>query len=132
MVAMELGIPKEKFAKAMDYLKENAKTFEEVRIGAAAVEAWGVKDCPFKLDEWFAIAGRHIETSDQDGSPEQLHDGGAREIGSCIAFVLRLRTRTAAQESRIAEPDARWTASAVTAGGARRARRRPTSNRPIA
>ena len=56
MAAMELGIPKEKFAKAMDYLKENAKTFEEVRIAAAAVEAWGVKDCPFKLDEWFKIA----------------------------------------------------------------------------
>ena len=56
MAAMELGIPKEKFAKAMDYLKENAKTFEDVRIGAAAVEAWGVKDCPFKFDEWMKIA----------------------------------------------------------------------------
>ena len=40
MAAAELGIPKEKYAKSMDYLKENAKTFEEVRIGAAAVEAW--------------------------------------------------------------------------------------------
>src|SRR5687767_11400425 len=35
MAATELGIRKEKFAKAMDYLKENAKTFEEVRIAAA-------------------------------------------------------------------------------------------------
>src|SRR5262245_20605794 len=58
MVAAELDIPHEKYAKAMDYLKENAKTFEEVRIGAAAVEAWGVKDCPFKLDEWFKIADK--------------------------------------------------------------------------
>jgi len=49
MAAMELGIPKEKFAKAMDYLKENAKTFEEVRIAAAAVEAWGVKEFTLRL-----------------------------------------------------------------------------------
>ena len=56
MAAVEMDIPKEKFAKAMDYLKENAKTFEDVRIGAAAVEAWGVKDCPFKLTEWAIVA----------------------------------------------------------------------------
>src|SRR5207244_7616321 len=59
MAAAELGIPHEKYAKAMDYLKENAKTFEEVRIGAAAVEAWGVKDCPFDLDAWLEVATRH-------------------------------------------------------------------------
>ncbi len=86
MVATELGIPKEKFAKAMDYLKENAKTFEEVRIGAAAVEAWGVKDCPFKLDEWFKIADRHL-----DGSGKLAPaDGGARELASYAAMALRL------------------------------------------
>ena len=49
----------------MDYLKENAITFEDVRIGAAAVEAWGVKDCPFDLKPWFKIAdkdGTEIES----------------------------------------------------------------------
>jgi prenyltransferase beta subunit len=86
MAAMELGIPKEKFAKAMDYLKENAKTFEEVRIGAAAVEAWGVKDCPFKLDEWFKVADRHLDVI---GKPSPI-DGGARELGSYAAMALRL------------------------------------------
>src|SRR5581483_4013861 len=60
MAAAELGIPHEKYAKAMDYLKENAKTFEEVRIGAAAVEAWGVKDCPFDLKPWFEIAAKEF------------------------------------------------------------------------
>ncbi len=85
MVAMELGIPKEKFAKAMDYLKENAKTFEEVRIGAAAVEAWGVKDCPFKLEQWQAVATKEISTK-----LPPIRDGGARMIGSITAFTWRL------------------------------------------
>lgn len=85
MAAAELGIPHEKYAKAMDYLKNNAKTFEEVRIGAAAVEAWGVKDCPFKLDDWFKIAdGQGNRTASFPA------DGGAREVGSVVALCLRL------------------------------------------
>ena len=83
MAAIELGIPKEKFAKAMGYLKENAKTFEEVRIGAAAVEAWGVKDCPFKLDEWFKIAG------DSERPFDNAKDH-ARDTASVAATWLRL------------------------------------------
>jgi hypothetical protein len=83
MAAMELGIPKEKFAKAMDYLKENAKTFEEVRIGAAAIEAWGVKGCPFKLDEWFKIAG------DSERPFDNAKDH-ARDTASVAATWLRL------------------------------------------
>jgi hypothetical protein len=87
MVAMELDIPKKDFAKAMDYLKANAKTFEEVRIAAAAVEAWGVKDCPFKLDDWFEIAGKYsMDTFKGPPKGEQ-----AREAGSLLAFSLRLK-----------------------------------------
>src|SRR5262249_14257349 len=56
MAAIELGVPKEKVAKGMDYLKENAKTFEDVRIAAAAVEVWGVKDCPFDVKPWLKVA----------------------------------------------------------------------------
>ena len=85
MAAMELGIPKEKFAKAMDYLKENAKTFEEVRIGAAAVEAWGVKDCPFELETWVKIAATELGGRNR---PERRPDGRA-SIGSC-RMALRL------------------------------------------
>ena len=69
----------------MDYLKENAKTFEDVRIGAAAVEAWGVKDCPFKLDEWLKIAEKFAERP-----VENEKDGGARDSGSVVALELRL------------------------------------------
>lgn len=85
MAAVELAIPKEKYAKAMDYLKENAKTFEEVRIGAAAVETWGVKDCPFKLEEWHQISIKGLGTK-----LPPLDNGGARLIGSVTAFTLRL------------------------------------------
>jgi hypothetical protein len=92
MAAAELGIPKEKYAKAMDYLKENAKTFEDVRIGAAAVEAWGVKDCPFKLAEWVKIADKQAFPINPmpTFSPESLLDGEARELGSFVAFNVRL------------------------------------------
>jgi prenyltransferase beta subunit len=85
MAAVELGIPKDKFAKAMDYLKENAKTFEEVRIGAAAVEAWGVKDCPFDLKEWLELA-RALE---ERGTTPRGEDP-VRYAASVAALILRL------------------------------------------
>jgi hypothetical protein len=82
IAAAELGIPKEKYAKALDYLAANAKTFEEVRVGAAAVEAWGPKDCPIDLAPWFKVAEGH--TYDRGG------DGAAREAGSVAAMYLRV------------------------------------------
>ncbi|HEY1186405.1 MAG TPA: prenyltransferase/squalene oxidase repeat-containing protein [Gemmata sp.] len=85
MVAVELNVPKEKFAKAMNYLQENAKTFEEVRIAAAAVEAWGVKDCPFDLKPWFKVGAEPLKKEIDDA-----RDGGARELGSAAALLLRL------------------------------------------
>lgn len=81
MACVELGVPREKFAKAMDYFRANAKAFEEVRIAAAAVEAWGVADCPFKLDDWFARAAEYRKST---------ADGPARDTASWAAFVLRL------------------------------------------
>jgi hypothetical protein len=86
MACVELGVPKAKFAKAMDYLQENAKTFEDVRIGAAAVEAWGVKDCPFRLDEWFAIADKHSKALRFSPALED----GSWDTGSVAAMYLRL------------------------------------------
>jgi prenyltransferase beta subunit len=86
MVGVDLDIPKEKFAGAMDYLKENAKTFEDVRIAAAAVEAWGVKDCPFDLKPWFAIADKALGPDGTAGN----NDGIPRETASVIAMKLRL------------------------------------------
>jgi hypothetical protein len=85
MAAAEVDIPHEKYAKAMDYLKANAKTFEEVRIAAAAVEAWGVKDCPFDVKPWQEIVSKELTTK-----LPPINNGGARIIGSVMAFTLRL------------------------------------------
>ena len=85
MAAVELGIPREKFAKAMDYLKANAKGFEDIRIGAGAVEAWGVKDCPFDLTPWLNFVNEM-----GGGKRRDPKDGGARDVGSVAAFRLRL------------------------------------------
>lgn len=86
MAAVELDVPREKFAKALAFLRENAKSFEDVRIGAAAVEAWGVKDCPFDLKPWLAIADKEIGPEGTAGKD----DGIARETASVVAMKLRL------------------------------------------
>ena len=44
LAATALDIDRKKYAKAMHYLKANAETFEDYRIGAAAIEAFGVKE----------------------------------------------------------------------------------------
>ena len=85
MAAAELGIPHEKYATAMDYLKDNAKTFEEVRIAAAAVEAWGLKTYPHDLKPWFKIASELFSKEFGDA-----RDGGARDVGSVAAMLVRL------------------------------------------
>jgi hypothetical protein len=85
MAAVELEVPKEKFARAMDYLKANAATFEDVRIGAAAVEAWGVNVCPFDLKEWRQIAQSQVKRAADDKT-----DGKARELASVEAMFARL------------------------------------------
>ena len=86
MAAVELDIPKEKLAKSMEYLKENAKSFEDVRIGAAAVEAWGVKDCGFDLKPWLDVAAKQLGDDGTAGKDEAI----PRETASVIALQLRL------------------------------------------
>jgi hypothetical protein len=85
LAALEHGLPKEKFVKAMDYLKENAKTFEEIRVGAAAVEVWGVKECPFDIQPWLKVGDEYAASLTAGKMPH-----GARETGSLAAFRLRL------------------------------------------
>jgi hypothetical protein len=99
MAAVELGIPKEKYAKAMDYLRENARTFEEIRIGAAAVEAWGVKECPFKLDVWLKAAKQHLSELPKDFPGASTCDGAAREYASVFAMMLRLGFKVGVNDS---------------------------------
>jgi len=86
MAAAELDIPHEKYARAMDYLKENARMFEEIRIAAAAIEAWGVKDCPFDIKEWLKPLFDYSNTLIDSNAKE----GGARQLASFNATLLRL------------------------------------------
>ncbi len=93
MGAIELGVPKEKLAKAMDYLTANAKTFEEIRIAAAAAESWGAKDCPFDLKPWIQSGRDQVKLPLPDA-----RDGGARDLGSVAALGLRLEAPVGNQE----------------------------------
>src|SRR5262245_9056427 len=87
MAAVELDIPKEKFRKALDYIHDNVKSFEDVRLGAAAVEAWGVKDCPFDLKPWLAIADKQLGP---EGTAGRREEELPRETASVIAMKMRL------------------------------------------
>lgn len=88
MAAVELEVPREKFRKAMDFIQATAKTWEEVRLGAAAVEAWGIgKNPPFDVKPWFEMAQAHVRNAEY---PRDPIDGGAREAGSVGAMWLRL------------------------------------------
>ena len=85
LAAVTAGVPRDAFeAGAVQYLDENVKTFEEVRIAAAAFEALGKR--PAKADAWLQeVAKLH----NGDGA---YGKGGeaARATGSAVAAVLRL------------------------------------------
>ncbi len=76
MLGYEVGFTDADFPKSLEYLHTNAKTFEEVRLAAAAVEVSGQK--PKWLREWYVIADAH-PTND---SP--------RELGGVTAMRSRL------------------------------------------
>jgi hypothetical protein len=85
LTAVELGIPKEKYKKAMTYLMENAKEFEQVRIGAAAVEAFGVEESGLELKPWFQLAESALAKA-----PANAKNGGARDVASAASLLARL------------------------------------------
>jgi len=86
MAAVALQIPPQEYAKGWDYLHRHAKSFEEIRIAAAAVEAAGIKNCPFDIQPWIA-QGRAVAEQALQRKPAE---GGARELGSAVALILRL------------------------------------------
>jgi prenyltransferase beta subunit len=86
MAAVELKIPKDRYQKALPYLQSHARTFEDVRIAAAAVEAWGVQDCPFDLRSWLTTANDFAQKTATTGDVK----AAARNVGSWAALMLRL------------------------------------------
>jgi prenyltransferase beta subunit len=85
MVVAELKIAAEPSeAAAAKYLGENVKTFEEIRIAAAAFEAMGKR--PAQAEAWLKQIAK---LRNEDGTYGK-GDGAARDTGGAIAAVLRL------------------------------------------
>lgn len=116
MAAVEVGVPKEKYKKAMDYLKEKAVEFEDVRIAAAAVEAYGVTESGIDVKPWvketFGVLNTLSEARDAGGAtvallrlaPDRLKDDVKKEA----ADLIRDRQR----------PDGGWAKPAAKASDA--------------
>ncbi|MCS7046726.1 MAG: terpene cyclase/mutase family protein [Gemmataceae bacterium] len=84
MAVKQLDMPKEKYAAAVKYLADNAKTFEEIRIAAAGLEAIGAKS-PVN-DAWIAEV-RKLQNPDGTFGKGP---GQARTTGGAVALLLRL------------------------------------------
>ena len=85
MVVAELKIAAESSdAAAARYLGENVKTFEDIRIAAAAFEAMGKR--PAQADAWL----KQIAKLRNEVGTYGKGDGAARDTGGAVAAVLRL------------------------------------------
>jgi hypothetical protein len=84
IAAVELKIPEAKFPKAVAYLRANAKSFEDVRIGAAALEI--LKQKPDWIGDWITIADAQLNNDGTSGK----QDGRARDTASVAAMKARL------------------------------------------
>jgi prenyltransferase beta subunit len=106
LAAGALGLPLDD--KFEEYLHTNAKSFEEVRIGAAGLEAMGRK--PKWLEEWVRIADGELNTDGTAGRG----DGRARQTASVAAMKLRLGYPVANKAKVVAaivdgqRPDGGW------------------------
>ena len=92
MAAVELGIPESKFPMAIDFLETEAKTFEDVRIGAAALESLKAK--PKWIDKWNMMANKQLNNDGTAGKGENR----ARDTASVAAMKLRLGLPVANKE----------------------------------
>ena len=89
MAVTALKMPAEKYAEpAAKYLTANAKSFEDIRIAVAGLEAIGVKSP--KAKEWVEAIRK---TQNADGSYGK-GDGSARATGSAAVALMRLGEET--------------------------------------
>jgi prenyltransferase beta subunit len=85
MAVVSLSLPVEDYeAGALKYLTENVKTFEEIRIAAAAMEALGKKTPP--KEGWLDDI---LKLRNPDGTFGK-GDAAARDTGGATAAVLRM------------------------------------------
>jgi hypothetical protein len=93
MAVTELKMPAEKYAAgAIKYLSDNAKSFEEIRIAAAGLEA--IKQQSPKNDEWIKDV---LKLQNADGTfGKDL--GQPRATGGSVVTLLRLGAKPADAE----------------------------------
>lgn len=85
MAAMEAGLRKERFReRAVNYLLDHAKSFEEIRIAAAGLEA--LSERPPQVERWLEQLAAMQNADGTFGKG----DGAARATGGAVAAVLRL------------------------------------------
>jgi prenyltransferase beta subunit len=93
MAVVELKLPADKYVDpGVKFLGENAKTFEEVRLAAAALEAVGKR--PPQADAW-------LEQIIKMRNPDRTYgkgDGAARDTGGAVVAVLRLGGKVEGEE----------------------------------
>ena len=88
MAVTELGLPTEKYAKpAIQFLSENAKTFEDIRIAAAGLER--LKATSPKNADWLAAVKKMQNADGTFGKGP----GQARDTGGASVTLLRLGGR---------------------------------------
>jgi hypothetical protein len=85
MAVVELKLSTDPYeAAVLKYLGDNAKSFEEVRIAAAGLEALGKR--PKEADDWLA----QVLKMRNDGGTYGKGQGAARDTGGAVVAVLRL------------------------------------------
>jgi len=92
MAVVELKMPTERAQSALKYLETNAKSFEEIRIAAAAFETVGHVSA--RKDAWL----KEIHKMQNADGTFGKGAGQARATGGAAAAVLRLGGKLAYQE----------------------------------
>jgi hypothetical protein len=101
MAVVELKLPTDPYESGvLAYLGEHAKSFEEVRLAAAGLEALGKR--PPQADDWLKeiVKMRHEDGTYGKG------DGTARDTGGAVVAVLRLGGKVEHPEAIVKSLDA--------------------------
>ncbi len=91
IVALEVGIERDKIKGAMEYIKTNCKNFEDVRLAAAAVEAWGLKEFGAPPEAWRDLMQLDDNVNTILKSTVKEQRGDARLLFSHFVTGLRLQ-----------------------------------------
>jgi prenyltransferase beta subunit len=85
MAVVELKMPTETYVEpAVKYLAENAKSFEDIRIAVAGLEAVGKR--PKQADDWL----EQVRKMATDDGTFGKGDGKARDTGGSVVAILRM------------------------------------------